>query len=79
MSNNVDDNILCFVIKFFRVNVFFVPEESLQKNLQIKKCIVHLKYECGIKPQFKCTLCMKLFKQPGSFKFHMLFKHKKIV
>jgi len=38
----------------------------------------HLKYECGVKPKFHCTMCDRFFKQPVSYKAHMLNIHKKI-
>lgn len=38
----------------------------------------HLKYECGVKPKFHCTTCDRYFKQPVSYKAHMLNIHKQI-
>ncbi|XP_025421394.1 longitudinals lacking protein, isoforms A/B/D/L-like, partial [Sipha flava] len=30
----------------------------------------HLKYECGVSPQFKCPYCSKLFSQKSTMKKH---------
>lgn len=38
----------------------------------------HLKYECGVKPKFYCTICNRYFKQPVSYKAHMLNIHKQL-
>lgn len=38
----------------------------------------HLKYECGVKPQFHCKVCNRYFKQPVSYKAHLLNIHKRI-
>lgn len=35
----------------------------------------HQKYECGVTPKFYCDKCQKSFKQPSTFKLHMLKKH----
>lgn len=35
----------------------------------------HLKYECGVEPQFKCSSCSKYFKQRGNFRSHMISVH----
>jgi len=65
---------------FSDVSCFLCPKSNCKKMYKSKNALyTHLKYECGVKPQFKCTLCMKLFKQPGSFKCHMISKHKILV
>lgn len=38
----------------------------------------HLKYECGVKPKFYCKMCNRYFKQPVSYKAHMLNIHKQL-
>jgi len=35
----------------------------------------HQNYECGVKPKFYCGLCQRSFKQPTSFKLHMMKVH----
>lgn len=35
----------------------------------------HQRYECGVIPQFYCAECHKSFKQPISYKLHMMNKH----
>ncbi|XP_050536139.1 sex determination protein fruitless-like isoform X17 [Daktulosphaira vitifoliae] len=44
----------------------YMHRPSLQK---------HLKFECGVNPKFYCRPCNKYFKQPISYKSHMLNKH----
>lgn len=39
----------------------------------------HLKYECGVPPKFFCTICNRHFKQPVSYKAHMLNIHKQLL
>lgn len=38
----------------------------------------HLKYECGVTPKFHCKMCNRYFKQPVSYKAHMLNIHKQL-
>lgn len=65
---------------FSGVLYFVCPRSNCQKDYKSRNALyTHLKYECGVKPQFKCDLCMKSFKQPGSFKSHMIAKHKQLV
>jgi len=39
----------------------------------------HLKYECGVAPQFKCLACQKSFSLKANLKMHMLVVHKIIL
>ncbi|XP_029345124.1 myc-associated zinc finger protein-like [Acyrthosiphon pisum] len=39
----------------------------------------HLKYECGVAPQFKCLACPKSFSLKANLKMHMLVVHKIIL
>jgi hypothetical protein len=72
---------------FYILNIYFpdilgfsCPKADCRKIYKSKNALyTHLKYECGMKPQFKCDLCTKSFKQPGSFKCHMITKHKQLV
>jgi len=36
----------------------------------------HLKFECGIHPQFKCPYCNKLSNRKSNLKTHVLCVHK---
>ncbi|KAJ8976465.1 hypothetical protein NQ317_012415 [Molorchus minor] len=36
----------------------------------------HIKYECGVEPQFKCELCSRRFKHKSNLKAHYIFLHK---
>ncbi|CAG0896775.1 unnamed protein product [Cyprideis torosa] len=35
----------------------------------------HLKYECGVEPQFRCNQCAKSFRHKKSLKSHLLLMH----
>lgn len=35
----------------------------------------HLRYECGVKPKFSCTLCLKCFAYKNVLKVHMATVH----
>lgn len=39
----------------------------------------HLRYECGVEPQFQCHVCQKLFRHKSNLKTHVLCKHKLII
>lgn len=36
----------------------------------------HLKFECGVHPQFKCPYCSKLSNRKSNLKTHILGVHK---
>lgn len=36
----------------------------------------HMKYECGVDPQFKCMFCSKPFTIKGNMKRHLILVHK---
>lgn len=36
----------------------------------------HLRFECGVKPQFICNFCAKAFKRKAHLKEHIFRKHK---
>lgn len=36
----------------------------------------HIKYECGVEPQFKCHICFRKFKHKSNLKAHYLIMHK---
>lgn len=36
----------------------------------------HLKYSCGLKPQFNCTFCGKLFKHKLWLQYHLVTVHQ---
>ncbi|XP_025421336.1 longitudinals lacking protein, isoforms A/B/D/L-like isoform X24 [Sipha flava] len=50
------------------------------KKYKSKQAIsVHMRYECGVKPKFYCQECNKYFKQPVSFKAHMMNVHNQLI
>lgn len=38
----------------------------------------HLHYECGVEPQFQCSLCGKMFKHRKDMRRHVVCKHNMI-
>ena len=36
----------------------------------------HVKYECGVEPQFQCPVCKKKFQHRHSVKIHVVSTHK---
>lgn len=55
--------------------MFYCPRQCGRKYKYKKGLVRHLKYECGIEPQFKCPICNKTYKQPETFKMHLMSIH----
>lgn len=55
--------------------LFYCPRQCGRKYKYKKGLVRHLKYECGIEPQFKCPICNKNYKQPETFKMHLMSIH----
>ncbi|XP_066250358.1 zinc finger protein 32-like [Euwallacea similis] len=36
----------------------------------------HIKYECGVEPQFECQVCFRRFRHKSNLKAHYIFLHK---
>lgn len=47
------------------------PNECGRKYLNKKSLIRHLRYECGVKRQFQCSMCFQQFKLQGHLKKHL--------
>ncbi|XP_050535138.1 uncharacterized protein LOC126902154 [Daktulosphaira vitifoliae] len=62
---------------FFKreVDFFYCPKQCGRKYKYKKGLVRHLKYECGVSPQFQCPICNKLYKQPETYKMHLLTIH----
>jgi len=56
--------------------LFYCPKMCGRKYKSKRAVKLHMKYECGVKPQFQCNICGKNFKQPIHHKSHMLAIHK---
>lgn len=65
-EDNKDDDVCC-------------PNKCGRKYKYRGSLARHLKYECGVKPKFQCTICSKYFKQRINFKIHMMRIHNCIV
>ncbi|XP_072382443.1 uncharacterized protein lola isoform X7 [Diabrotica undecimpunctata] len=48
------------------------PSSYKQKGHLVR----HIKYECGVEPQFQCHLCFKRFKHRSNLKSHYAMLHK---
>lgn len=61
-------------------NIYHCPNEKCGRKFKLHRSLaVHLKYECGLKPQFHCTVCNKSFKQRFTYKTHMFNMHHKAI
>lgn len=56
--------------------LFYCPKLCGRKYKSTHAVRTHLKYECGIEPQFQCNICGKKFKQPVHHRTHILSVHK---
>ena len=69
--------------RHFRIDwphaVVFCPNECGRKYQSKAALHNHLKYECGVDPQFRCEECGKLFCHKNNMKTHMGLVHKKIL
>lgn len=54
---------------------FICPNACGKKYKHRTNLLRHTKNECGVEPQFKCSLCPKAYTQNASLKFHMLRQH----
>lgn len=54
-------------------------EKCGRKFKQQRSLTAHLKYECGVAPQFHCVVCNKSFKQRFTYKTHMFNVHQKAI
>ncbi|KAG5890445.1 hypothetical protein JTB14_025850 [Gonioctena quinquepunctata] len=47
------------------------PSSYKQKGHLVR----HLKYACGVEPQFECPICLKKFKHSDNLKVHCMTTH----
>lgn len=55
--------------------VFFCTNKCGRKYKSKTALYTHLKYECGVDPQFHCQVCHKSYKHKCTFKVHMIRDH----
>jgi len=69
-------SLLPFMISVSR----FVCSNGCGRSYKYKQGVVyHLRYECGVAPKFKCSVCGKMFKQRSSLKSHVVIVHQLII
>lgn len=56
-------------------DVFFCTNKCGRKYKSKTSLYTHLKYECGVDPQFHCQVCHKSYKHKCTFKVHMIRDH----
>jgi len=55
----------------------FVCPRNCGKSYALKTNLcIHLKFECGVRPQFKCPYCSKVCNRKCNLKKHVLCVHK---
>lgn len=57
---------------------FYCPNECGRRYLHKSSLSFHLKYECGVDPQFECDICGRRFTKHSAMKRHKGLKHKVI-
>jgi len=76
--------IFCFLLFFCIYINFFYFLENFKKficnrcNRKYKyqtSLSRHIKYECGVSPQFQCQFCYKQFRYKNELKTHVIFVH----
>lgn len=58
---------------------FYCPNRCGKKYKHRGSLYKHMKYECGVDSQFRCTDCSKSFSQKVSLKTHMGLIHNKFL
>lgn len=58
---------------------FYCPNDCGRKYKWKRDVTRHLKYECGGKKSFKCTICHKSFSHKTTLKTHMINKHEIVI
>lgn len=57
-------------------NRFYCPRGCGRSYKRKDHCWRHIKYECGVPRQFKCTYCPRSFAHNSALKKHVLVIHK---
>lgn len=52
---------------------------SYRGRYRFKNIKRHLRYECGVQPQFQCNVCLKRFTHNSDRKKHMVMIHKTVL
>lgn len=52
---------------------------SYRGRYRTKNIKRHLRYECGVQPQFQCDVCLKRFTHNSDRKKHMVIIHKALL
>lgn len=73
---NVIDDMACSEGLQFCPNMCGRSYRGKYRTKNIKR---HLRYECGVQPQFQCDVCMKRFTHNSDRKKHMVMIHKTLL
>lgn len=58
---------------------YYICPNKCGRKYKIKGSLTkHYTLECGVEPQFRCSLCLKSFKQKVTLKAHLVSIHKNI-
>lgn len=60
-------------------DLFACPNYCGKKYKHRESLRNHLKFECGISPQFPCAFCGKAFNYKNSLKSHVAVKHRQLI
>jgi len=82
LNNNNINNIYLFKVlddMVYSEGMEFCPNmcgRSYRGRYRSKNIKRHLRYECGVQPQFQCDVCLKRFTHNSDRKKHMVIIHK---
>ncbi|XP_065203462.1 zinc finger protein 225-like [Planococcus citri] len=65
-----------FDLKSMSSGPHFCPKNCGRKYKHRRSLKLHLRYECGIAPQFECEVCQRKFSHRANMKIHCLTIHK---
>lgn len=62
----------------FGVRYYFCPNKCGRKYQHKRSLKAHLRYECGVEPQFTCDICFRKFVHNGHLRTHRGIVHRVI-
>lgn len=55
---------------------YICPNECGRHYKRKNHLLDHLRFECGVNPQFKCLYCEKTYRRKSCLKVHIICVHK---